>query len=315
MNKIYVLGGNGYIGSSLFEYLNDNGLDAYACVRSYKAKLLLGSKSNYSGKVEVINYNKISENLNEECIVINCSFGLNNSYKESRLYYRNLIKSLSHNKKIKRFIHLSTIAVYSKSKTFGFLNNFYVSEKLFHEQQIKKYFRGNFVILRIGHTYGPDSNHTIYLNDINKKIDIEKFKNTDLIHNFLCINLLKKTIFNILKKLVNLSGVYNLVDYPQKSFYQLLREHRIEKEEVKSFQYFNYSVEKKKTFSLIFTLHETFSGIFIFLPAKIEKALRKIKNLKRFKNIISNYNSRNTLYLPKDYTDIKKVDISDVLKI
>jgi len=313
MNKIYILGGNGYIGSSLFEYLNDNGLDAYACVRSYKAKLLLQSKSNYTKKIRVYDYNKISKDLNEESIVVNCSFGLNNSYKESRLYYRNLIKLLSQSKKIKRFIHLSTIAIYSKSKMFGFLNNYYVSEKLFHEQQIKKYFRGNFVILRIGHTYGPDSNHTTFLNDINEKIDIEKFRDTDLIHNFLCLDLLKKTIFNILEKLINLSGIYNLVDYPQKTFYQLLVEHRIKKNEEENFQYFNYSIEKKK-FSLLFTLNENFSGIYKFLPTKIEKTLRKIKNLKRFKNIISNYNSRNTLYL-QDYTDIKKIDISNILKI
>jgi len=314
MNKIYILGGNGYIGSSLFEYLNDNGLDAYACVRSYKAKLLLGSKSNYTKKIGVYDYNKISKDLNEESTVINCSFGLNNSYEESRLYYKNLIKLLSQNKKIKRFIHLSTIAVYSKSKMFGFFNNYYISEKLFHEQQIKKYFGGNYVILRIGHTYGPDSNHTTFLNDINKKIDIEKFRDTDLIHNFLCIDLLKKTIFNILEKLINLSGVYNLVDYPQKTFYQLLAEHRIKKKEAENFQYFNYSIEKKKL-SILFTLNKNFSSIYKFLPSRIEKALRKIKNLKRFKNIISNYNSRNTLYLPQDYTNIKKIDISNILKI
>jgi hypothetical protein len=78
--------------------------------------------------------------------------------------------------------------------------------------------------------------------------------------------------------------------------------------------YFNYSIEKRRL-SILFTLNENFSSIYKFLPTKIEKTLRKIKNLKRFKNIITNYNSRNTLYLPQDYTNIKKIDISNILKI
>lgn len=308
MNTVYILGANSYIGSNLFNYLKNNSIQTIGLVRSEKAKAILQSKlDGKDDDIIVCDYNKVSEYIDRKSFLINCLYGFNGGFFETKKFYKELIYQLSSNKYIDKFIHLSTIAIYLKEKSFYLFDNYYKSSKLNHEKLVLKYFKNKSLILRLGHVYGKNSNHSLFLKDIANKVNPDAFFKKDIIKNFLNIDFLLVKFFELYLKEFNLEGIHDLVDYPQKSFQTLLDMHR--KSNIQNYEYDSYIFVKNNELKVNLNLNILTNSLFSYMPSYFENWLRKKKNIKRFHNEIMAQKNQNKYKISESYI-IKELKIS-----
>ena len=225
--KILLLGGSGFLGSSLSSLLKSNGIEYYTASRSNK---------NSDFNIDISDYNdfiKLPTNFFE--VVINCAVilpggnyldnvYLENIFKTNVLGTQNICKWISEQNSIKKIINCSTLVVVSKpwpinlseeAATYPSGNHvLYCSSKLTQELIFKTFaFSKNIVLtqIRFSSLYGSTMTWSgIICNLIdqsknNKKISLTNA--TKVSADFLHVDDASKIIYATLKN--DVSGIIN----------------------------------------------------------------------------------------------------------
>ena len=251
-SKVIILGANGQIGSLILnELIGSETLLPVAVVRSKLAAIILKEKIKKEFEIIITDFSNKKFNNNLDCsYVINTSFAIGNSIKKDRELNINIFNNVLKLKNIKKFIHLSSVAVYGLNKFSTFENpkphNSYGREKLFHEKYIKTNFKKkgvDFAILRVGHLYGNGCPLSKYIHECenNKKFKIPFPK---IGSNFVSK---PRLIFGILSSIdVNYKNcVFNLIDNPNKTYEQIFKFHFLREKNVCSLSDVEAKLESK----------------------------------------------------------------------
>ena len=232
---VAVIGANGQIGTLVVKKLIDNkNFKPVAVVRSKLAASILKKKVNKRFEIRVGNL-LVDKNkqILEGCeYVINSSLSVGNTLKKDREINNQIFINISKYHKIKKVIHLSSVAVYGINRLSTFTNpkphNSYGKEKLLHESILKNLFsykKCEIIILRVGHLYCDGAPLSLYLNeciyDNNFKLP---FPNSP--SNFVSKNRLLDGIIDCMRSDIK-SCTLNLTDYPNKSYLEIFNIHNI----------------------------------------------------------------------------------------
>jgi nucleoside-diphosphate-sugar epimerase len=277
--KVVILGGSGYLGFALANYLSvffkitlcTRSLDR---VKSIKKKCLI-VKNNY------LDIKQLEKVIRGHDVVIH-SVGMssvqisknNSGLKLKKTITQNVVTACN-NQNVKKLIYFSTIQVYKnyeksksineKSKIFS-KNNIYCKSHIEAEKIIiNKNNKTNYVIIRLASIFGfnilqamGEQSKTIINNIcktlvLNKKIEIQ---NPNTVRNFLPISIFLKNI----RKIINQNQKYSIVNIGYKTYslfdISLLISkcyERIVKEKVK--YYFSKKKSKKKNLFKYKSLH------------------------------------------------------------
>lgn len=177
MLKITVLGGSGFMGSALSNFLSSN-KNIKVKILDTKKKFRLQKNQEFI-KGSVLNFNNLKKAIKGSSYVYNFAAladldeARNKPLETSEININGTIKSLMISKlyNVKKFIHASSI--YANSEQGGF----YAASKKAAEDYVERYckkYNLKYVILRFGSLYGPNAGST---NGINTIIDYAIKKN------------------------------------------------------------------------------------------------------------------------------------------
>ncbi|MCX9074644.1 MAG: NAD(P)H-binding protein [Candidatus Methanoperedens sp.] len=154
--RILVIGGTGYIGTSLVKKLNDSNYDVTLLVRnghllneSNKCKYFIGNLLDKESLIEKINDFDLIINLASVVRTIN-----KKKYTDNIIGLKNLIDVME-KKKIKRMIYFSTQNVNLKDKGY-YSESKEICEKLLIGSNLE------YIIIRPNYVYGIDKNNDFY---------------------------------------------------------------------------------------------------------------------------------------------------------
>lgn len=215
--KILLVGGTGYIGNKLYEYLKKN----YSVVcfgKVYRKK-----KNYYKCDITKKYFFNAIKNINQNFdFVINLTGQINNNKKlMSKTILqgnKNLIKFFQKKKTL--IIYLSTSLVYKSSKNLIneksklMPNNFYASKKLVAESLYKKS-EANYIILRLGNVYDDKLKNKGFIFNINKTLKNGRtlnLLNLQSSRSYIHLDDLCRAIKNILEKKLKFNNIYNLAN-------------------------------------------------------------------------------------------------------
>ena len=237
--KIIVFGGQGFVGINLINHLNKKNYQILSLGRKSKLKNKNKNKNVKYHEINFYNLNKIKNiDFKNSSIVFSALSG-NIKNDEFINKFKNLVLYLKE-KKIKRFILLSSISVYGNSNQLlkenskvNPLDN-YAKNCLAAEQIINKIFneKKNYVILRIANLFGVNRKKLsviekiIYNNILNNKY---KFYKYNVIRSYISVNNLSQIIENVFKTkhfgklylVYNPNYIYSFLDL-KKIFYNKL---------------------------------------------------------------------------------------------
>ena len=220
--RYVVVGSKGFIGSSIYKSL-----------KQIKGIKVLGFSRD---EINLLNYNsckQITKILSDDDVIIFCAAEAPvknlEMFSNNILMLNNLLLSLS-SIKIKRFIYLSSDAVYSDSMNIIDENSETNPENLHgimhitREKIVKSIFFDNYLVVRPTLVYGYNDPHSgygpnLFINRAVNKNHIELFGKGEELRDHIYINLL--TDYMKLLIINNHVGVYNLVSGKLLNFYEI----------------------------------------------------------------------------------------------
>ena len=235
--KVLILGGSGYLGFALANYLSFF-FKVTLCtrslnrVKSLKKKCLL-VKSNY------LDIKQLEKIIKGHDVVIH-SVGMtssqiskdNNGLKLKKIITQNIVTACNH-QNVKKLIYFSTIQVYQnyeKSKIINEKTKIYSKNNIYCKSHIEaekiiinKNNKINYVIIRLASIFGfnvlqamGEQSKTL-INNLCKTLVIDKkieIQNPNIIRNFLPISIFLKNI----KKIINENQEYNIINVGYKTY-------------------------------------------------------------------------------------------------
>lgn len=230
--NVAIVGANGQIGIALINSLIlSKEFKPIAIVRSTTASSIVKMRIDSQIEIRVGDIKTSTSELLLDCsIVVNAALASGNGYSTDRITNKSIFKSISQVENVKKFIHLSSIAIYGLNKKSNFLKpkpyNSYGHEKLFHEKYLKKLYtkkNKNLIILRVGHLFGAGTPMSNFI--LNCLID-KKFKliNHNLPSNFISRPRLVNGIVESFKLQQNIN-IYNLTDDPNLNYESIYKFH------------------------------------------------------------------------------------------
>jgi nucleoside-diphosphate-sugar epimerase len=184
-DQILITGANGFIGSKVFETLLEFGFTNIRCfVRSSKnLKRLRGMAEISKANIELFQGNLLSQNdciraVKDVAVLYHLAIGSSgksfpNAFMNAVLPTRNLLEASQQNKSIKRFVNISSFAVYSNQKKprsklldeqcpieehHELQGDAYGFAKTKQDEIVMEYAKKygiNYIMLRPGAVYGP----------------------------------------------------------------------------------------------------------------------------------------------------------------
>jgi|MDTC01.3.fsa_nt_gb nucleoside-diphosphate-sugar epimerase len=268
-SKVAILGANGQIGILILKKIIDSkSFHPIAVVRSKLAAIILKEKIKKKFDIVIADFsNKNFKDVVDCSYLINTAFAAGSSIKQGRELNLNIFKNILKIKNLKKFIQLSSVAVYGLNKSSTFKNpkphNSYGREKLFHEKYIESNFKKkkiDYKILRIGHIYGCGFSLSRYIHSCerNKKFKIPLPKTQS---NFLSKPALVLGILATLD-VEHKNYISNLIDNPNKTYEQLFKFHFLDENNFRTLNKDEAELEIKKIYNEFNLVTKVLKSIF-----------------------------------------------------
>ena len=214
INKVLVLGGSGYLGLHIAEFLKENGFPV--CVGDIKKS---GSPDLKYLEINVLDRNVVLKTIQDFDIVINCTGQItdpiNTCFRLNTIGINHIHESIKlYNKKL---IHISTVAVYGTTRFADESSDLnpespYAACKAFAEYSlIRSLPVENYCILRLSNLFGEDQTRGFfaYLTRSQKSDRFLYFNNDGtLARYFLHVKDCSRAVQLAMQ--TNLSGIYNV---------------------------------------------------------------------------------------------------------
>jgi nucleoside-diphosphate-sugar epimerase len=229
--RVAILGASGHIGQAIVRALvKETNIEVVAILRNPLASAFLPNSNKIDIRIGNLENAKEVEYMLRDCdVVINCIYP-HGSPKKTLSTTELILYNVSRVPTIKKFIHLSSVAVYGSCITNRVItftnprpNTSYGIIKLKTEHFIMRRFKSSNIlwfILRLGHVFGPGQNVTLQvLNDIQNPNFGLPFDGS-LCSNSISIYTVCKGILNLLY--INITpGIYNFAEQPQLSWREI----------------------------------------------------------------------------------------------
>lgn len=234
--KISIIGGAGFLGLSLFNYLSDRGNQFKLIDTKDRFKILKKNKILNNSKKFIVNYKSeksIQDSLKNTDVLINF-FTLTSPQTSMSNYYLNTIKEMKINSLIFKYSKIFNIKkiifISSGGAIYGQANKFPINEKsetnpisayglskLYSEKNLLFYKDIDSVILRIANAYGPLQFRGSKIGFISNAIDriinnkvIKIWGDLNITKDYVYIDDINLAIEKIIYKQKIKSNIYNL---------------------------------------------------------------------------------------------------------
>ena len=232
MMKICIVGGSGFIGSSLANLLNKNDF----IIIDKKSPV---NKDHVFLNIDIRNFDQLNKNLKGFDVVIHLAAEHADNVNPKSLYYdvnvegtKNILRAMENNG-IKKLIFTSTVAVYGLNKIYPDedhkldpFNDYSKSKAMAEEQIIKWSKNGNqSIIVRPCVVYGPGNRGNIY--NLFRQINSGKFimiGNGNQIKSITYVENIAQFLFKLIHYKSDNFEFFNFSDSPSISINQLVEE-------------------------------------------------------------------------------------------